>query len=146
MSHTAFIPTLLGAALLAGSMAAQAATSEPGPYPRAQMAIGLYKSEKACQTPSYDTAMEALKQIDTELAGITQPGTPRGIDLRFEQYTAYFDLADAARAKHCWDQAESLYRAVLKQYANMNYQHPQDRAESSLADLQKARARAQAGR
>lgn len=147
MRHTAFAGMLLaGAAMLASSIAAQATPSKPGPYPRAQMAIGVYKSEKACQTPAYDTAMEALRQIDTELAGITQPGTPRGIDLRFEQYTAYFDLADSARAKHCWDQAESLYRAVLRQYANMNYQHPQDRAQSSLDSMQKDRARAEAGR
>jgi len=142
MRKIAIAQSLVAATALLVAAGAQAAGAEPGPYPKAQMAIGVYQGEKACKTAAYDKAIDALNQINAELATIKQAGTPRGIDLRFEQYMVYFDLADTAKSKRCWDEAESLYRAVLAQYANMAYQHPQDRAQSSLDDLQKARAKA----
>lgn len=142
MRKTAITSSMIAVAALLAASATQAAGTEPGPYPKAQVAIGVYQGEKACKTAAYDKAIDALNQINAELAMIKQAGTPRGIDLRFEQYMVYFDLADTAKSKHCWDEAESLYRAVLAQYANMAYQHPQDRAQSSLDDLQKARAKA----
>lgn len=114
-------------------------------YVKAESAIDAYKNEPGCRGPSYLAATAALDDLSGEVAGASVPRDPGAPDLWMKHYVAAFDLGDTAKAKHCLDEAEAIYRGMLDRYPDMAYEHLHERSKAGLADVRQMRTQSAAG-
>jgi hypothetical protein len=149
MSMKAIAAISLAAALAAcshitttGSMGAAGPQS---PYVKAELAVDAYKNEPGCRGPSFLAATDALSDLSNEIAGAAAPFDPGATDLRLKHYVAAFDLGDTAKAKHCLDEAEAIYRGMLDRYPDLAYEHLHERSKAGLADVRQMRAQGAPG-
>jgi hypothetical protein len=115
------------------------------PYVKAELAIDAYKNEPGCRGPSYLAAIAALNDLSGEVAGAAAPFDPGATDFRLKHYVAAYDLGDMAKAKHCLDEAEAIYRGMLERYPDMAYAHLHERSNAGLADVRQMRAQGAPG-
>jgi hypothetical protein len=122
--------------------APMASAGPQSPYVKAELAIDAYKNESGCRGPSFKAATNAVNELSAEVARAAASTDPGATDLRLKHYVAAFDLGDTAKAKHCLDEAEAIYRGMLDQYPDLAYEHLHERSNAGLADVRQMRAQA----